>query len=147
MNEFADLFERAAMALLQGEGPSETSDDVRTLIKTLDYDDGDTILSRHRAALLQAAAKLKRVFQLTSPDAPGLIFFGGEADPSTLAGTPANYRVGGLSGSGLSARKAFESCIGEGIERRISTSCADCGSTSTAELCLRSRTGILLPVR
>jgi ribosomal protein S12 methylthiotransferase accessory factor len=116
MNQVADLFERSATALLQGEGPSEARNDVRALIQALGYDDGDAVLSRHRGALLRAAAKLKRVFQLEAPDAPGLIFFGGEADPSFLAQTPADCRIGGLSGSGLSMRKAFESCIGEGIE-------------------------------
>jgi ribosomal protein S12 methylthiotransferase accessory factor len=66
--------------------------------------------------LLKAAAKLKRMFQLHAPDAPGLVFFGGEADPSILNRRLAEHPTAGLAGSGLSLRKAFESCVGEGVE-------------------------------
>ncbi len=50
------------------------------------------------------------------PDAPGLTFFGAEADPACLGLHDAGLPVGGAAGSGLDPRHAFESCVGEGIE-------------------------------
>ena len=46
---------------------------------------GTAELSANRTALLRAAAQFSRVFQLSAPEAPGLVFFGGEVDPSTIA--------------------------------------------------------------
>ena len=66
--------------------------------------------------MLRAAAKLRRVFQLPVPDAPGLVFVGGEADPALLDADLAGLPAGSLAGSGRSPQRAFESCVGEGIE-------------------------------
>ncbi len=66
--------------------------------------------------MLRAAAKLRRVFQLPVPDAPGLVFFGGEADPALLDPLLTGLPVGYLAGSGLSPQVAFEACVGEGVE-------------------------------
>ena len=41
--------------------------------------------SANRTALLRAAAQFSRVFQLGAPEAPGLVFFAGEVDPSMIA--------------------------------------------------------------
>ena len=66
--------------------------------------------------MLNAAGRLRRVFQLPVPDAPGLVFFGGEADPAALDSRLAGLPLGNLAGSGLTTDQAFESCVGEGIE-------------------------------
>jgi ribosomal protein S12 methylthiotransferase accessory factor len=66
--------------------------------------------------MLRAAARFRRLFLLPVPDAPGLIFFGGEADPATLGKPQEGLPVGNLAGSGLSPKRAFEACVGEGIE-------------------------------
>jgi ribosomal protein S12 methylthiotransferase accessory factor len=59
---------------------------------------------------------LRRLFLLPVPDAPGLVFFGAEADPATLGKPYDGLAIGSLAGSGLTAQRAFESCVGEGIE-------------------------------
>jgi ribosomal protein S12 methylthiotransferase accessory factor len=107
----------AASATLAGEqSQSVCGRDVGELLARLEYASTDARRVGHRVALLRAAARLKRIFQLQAPDAPGLIFLGGEADPSVLGSTYDGLPVAGLSGSGLSLRKAFESCVGEGVE-------------------------------
>jgi ribosomal protein S12 methylthiotransferase accessory factor len=116
VNSLADLFEKAATVVSGSARLSDSDDHVRRLIETLGYHHADPTLSPQRAALLRAAARLKRVFRLQAPDAPGLVFFGGEADPTTTGWTGSGHTVAGLSGTGLSADHAFESCVGEGIE-------------------------------
>ncbi len=86
------------------------------LISALDYGHPDQPTSSHRAALLRAAAKFNRLFQLRSATAPGLFFFGGEVDPARIGWTGTGHSTGSVSGTGLSAQQAFESCAGEGIE-------------------------------
>jgi ribosomal protein S12 methylthiotransferase accessory factor len=86
------------------------------LLRYLGYDDGDTARAEGRARMLRAAARFRRLFLLPVPDAPGLVFFGGEADPAALGEQPEGLPTASLAGSGLSPQKAFESCVGEGIE-------------------------------
>ncbi len=86
------------------------------LLRYLGYDDGDAAQAEGRARMLRAAARFRRLFLLPVPDAPGLIFFGGEADPGALGKQPEGLPIASLAGSGLSPRRAFESCVGEGIE-------------------------------
>ena len=130
MNPLTDLFESAAEVISDGAAQSDR-EDVRRLIESLDYGQADANARRHQASLLRAAAKLKRLFQLRAPDAPGLVFFGGEADPSILGEKLSEHPVVGLAGSGLSLPKAFESCVGEGIEY-LSQFDADGSSVETA---------------
>jgi len=66
--------------------------------------------------MLRAAAMFRRLFRLPAPDAPGLVFFGAEADPADLGSQNAGLSVSGFAGSGLDPRRAFEACVGEGIE-------------------------------
>jgi ribosomal protein S12 methylthiotransferase accessory factor len=87
-----------------------------SLLRYLGYDDGDAAQAEGRARMLRAAARFRRLFLLPVPDAPGLIFFGGEADPATLGAQQQGLPIGYLAGSGLEPKKAFESCVGEGIE-------------------------------
>jgi len=114
-NALTELFARAAAVLSGAARLSESGDDVRGLIGALDYGD-DAAAAPQQAALLAAAAKLKRVFELRAPDAPGLVFCGGEADPAIIGWTDTGDALASLSGTGLTRRQAFESCVGEGVE-------------------------------
>ncbi|MEO8716489.1 MAG: YcaO-like family protein [Acetobacteraceae bacterium] len=108
----ADLFARAADALDPTAGTA--APDARDLLDSLGYAAGDAG-APHRAALLRAAARLRRVFRLSAPDAPGLVFMGGEADPASVGASP-DHPLASLAGSGLSLAAAVERCVGEGIE-------------------------------
>jgi ribosomal protein S12 methylthiotransferase accessory factor len=120
MTDPADLLAarfRAAAARLTSDSPPHGPDaEAEGLLRYLDYENSDPAEAPGRARLLLAAAKFRRLFHLPVPDAPGLVFFGGEADPNRLGLQDAGLPVGSLSGSGLTPRRAFESCVGEGIE-------------------------------
>jgi ribosomal protein S12 methylthiotransferase accessory factor len=103
----------AAAAALTGTVASPKGDD---LLRYLGYGDGDAGAAPGRARMLRAAALFRRLFRLPAPDAPGLVFFGAEADPAMLGPHNAELPVGGFAGSGLDPRRAFEACVGEGIE-------------------------------
>jgi ribosomal protein S12 methylthiotransferase accessory factor len=104
---------RAAAAVLTGGAGDPAAGD---LLRYLGYDDGDAAASAGRARMLRAGADFRRLFRLPMPDAPGLVFFGAEADPASLGPQNAGLPVGGFAGSGLDPQRAFESCVGEGIE-------------------------------
>jgi len=120
MNDAADShaarFQSAAQALLQGPARSGAPSEITALLRFLDYQDTSAAEKPARVRLLRAAAKLRDVFQLPVPDSPGLVFFGGEADPACLDARHAGLPVGSLAGSGLSPQRAFEACVGEGVE-------------------------------
>ena len=113
----SELFARAADCLSARPAPRFPTMSPR-LLQSLEYaSEPDTAdLRANRTALLRAAAQFSRVFQLSAPEAPGLVFFGGEVDPSTIAPDHAQAPLTGVGGMGLSMRTAFESCIGEGVE-------------------------------
>ena len=121
----ANVFAQAA-ALLLGERPRPASADApsraetaaMSLLRELDYVVGEAAGpdARHRARLLRAASQFLRVFELAAPDAPGLVCFGAQFDPSIADPMHAGGPPVGVSGVGLSMREAFESCIGEGVE-------------------------------
>ncbi len=90
--------------------------DAKVLLRFLGYDDGNAAAAAGRARLLRAAAGFERMFRLPVPDAPGLVFFGAEADPVRLGAWNAGLPVSGFAGSGLDAQRAFEACVGEGVE-------------------------------
>jgi ribosomal protein S12 methylthiotransferase accessory factor len=104
---------QSAAAAMSGAG---TNPEAADLLRYLGYDDVDPAAAPGRARMLQAGAAFSRLFRLPMPDAPGLIFFGAEADPATLGPHNTGLSIGGFAGSGLNPRQAFESCIGEGIE-------------------------------
>ena len=112
----AARFTEAAAALAVDPERRRLSAESSSLLGFLGYDDGDTGAARGRARILSAAAKLRRLFLLPLPDAPGLVFFGGEADPAVFGMHQTDAPVGSLAGSGLSPQRAFEACVGEGIE-------------------------------
>ncbi|WP_428489355.1 YcaO-like family protein [Rhodopila sp.] len=95
---------------------SRTPAGAQGLLTSLGYDDANTQAAPARVRLLRAAATFRRLFRLPVPDAPGLVFFGAEADPARLGPHNAGLAVSGFAGSGLDPRRAFESCVGEGIE-------------------------------
>ena len=112
----ADLFLRSAAALSRNQPAPDVSDDVRAFLSALEYLDGDRAVSNSRARLLAAAATLGRLFRLASPDAPGLFFFGGEADPAIDSAKLRGAPIASVSGAGTTPAKAFESCVGEAVE-------------------------------
>src|ERR1019366_6590581 len=107
----AELF-RAAAAVLTGEVEAEGPP--RDLLARLDYLDGAVEQARHRAAMLRAASGFNRIFTLEAVDAPGLFALGAEVDPASVGmrGAP----LASMSGTSLTFRQAFESCVGEGVE-------------------------------
>jgi ribosomal protein S12 methylthiotransferase accessory factor len=115
-NALATRLEAAATVLDEGPTVADPSTSDSSLLRYLGYDDGDAAQAEGRARMLRAAARFRRLFLLPVPDAPGLIFFGGEADPATLGKQQEGLPVGNLAGSGLSPKRAFEACVGEGIE-------------------------------
>jgi ribosomal protein S12 methylthiotransferase accessory factor len=112
------LFLRAADGLSGPRAGASLSDDVAGLLQSLEYDSEPETpdVGANRAALLRVAAQFSRVFQLGAPEAPGLVFFGGEVAPSMIAPDHAQAPLTGVGGMGLSMRAAFEACIGEGVE-------------------------------
>jgi ribosomal protein S12 methylthiotransferase accessory factor len=101
-----------AAAILIGDAVAEGP--ALDLLKRLDYLDGVAGAALHRAALLRVAVRFQRLFSLRADDAPGLVALGAEVDAGCLG--VAQAPTGGVSGSGLSFRQAFESCVGEGVE-------------------------------
>jgi ribosomal protein S12 methylthiotransferase accessory factor len=67
------------------------------------------------ARLLRGASRFARVFQIAAPEAPGLMTFGAEVDPTCI--TPWwGGGLAGVSGVGVTLGQAFASCVGEGLE-------------------------------
>jgi ribosomal protein S12 methylthiotransferase accessory factor len=117
-----DVFGRAALLLLGDDLGKADSRDARLLLEQLGYAaaecEGAESCSelRHRAALLKAASRFVRVFELAAPDAPGLVCFGAEFDPALADPLHAGSPLVGVSGVGVSLQEAFQGCVGEGIE-------------------------------
>jgi ribosomal protein S12 methylthiotransferase accessory factor len=107
----APLLANAAAILARQAAPEGPG---RDLLQQLDYLDDDGDAMPHRVALLRAAAHFQRIFTIKAQDAPGLVAFGAEADPVCIG--VANASTGSISGTGLTFRQAFESCVGEGSE-------------------------------
>ena len=115
-NPLAGQLEAAASILSEEHAAVNAGSAEARLLRHLGYDDGDVTQAANRARLLRAAARLRRLFMLPVPDAPGLTFFGGEADPATFGQSHEGLPIGSLAGSGLTSQRAFESCVGEGVE-------------------------------
>lgn len=115
-NPIAGRLEAAAANLTAGHVDRGLIAEQSGLLRYLGYDDGNTANAQGRARMLRAAARFRRLFVLPVPDAPGLVVFGGEADPSIFGPLQEGLPIGNLAGSGLSPQRAFEACVGEGIE-------------------------------
>jgi ribosomal protein S12 methylthiotransferase accessory factor len=116
-NSMQELFARAASLLL---GNDAGDHDARRVLQALEYgaemggrNDRETA---NRAHLLAAASRFARVFELTSPDAPGLYSFGAQFDPALADPMHDGSPIVGVSGVGLTLQEAFQGCIGEGVE-------------------------------
>jgi len=112
----ATRLEAAAAALAASSTVAAPRVGDSSLLRYLGYDDGNTAEAEGRTRMLRAAARFRRLFLLPVPDAPGLTFFGGEVDPAMLGKQQEGLPIGSLAGSGLEPKRAFESCVGEGIE-------------------------------
>jgi ribosomal protein S12 methylthiotransferase accessory factor len=114
------LFSTAA-SLLLGEKPEAAAiPGALRLLESLGYAPPPAGAARgespHHARLLQAAAKFNRIFELSVPDAPGLVAFGAEVDPALADPMHAGSPPVGVSGVGSTVQEAFQGCVGEAIE-------------------------------
>ena len=115
-----NLFSSAASLLLGDVTEASVIHDAQLLLTELGYvrpagvePDHET---RHRARMLRIAAQFIRIFELSAPEAPGLVAFGAEIDPATADAQHQGSPPVGVSGIGLSVQEAFQGCVGEGIE-------------------------------
>jgi ribosomal protein S12 methylthiotransferase accessory factor len=116
VNEFTHLLQDAADLLIGAMKVADATEQALQLLSMLGYQDADAAQNRRRACLLRGAAKLRRLFQLSAPDAAGLVFFGGEADPSLIGWSGTGHAPVSVAGGGLSLAEAFEACAAEGVE-------------------------------
>lgn len=119
-NSIQELLARAASLLLGNEVEVAGDHDARRILQALEYapesgDRNDPETANH-VHLLTAASRFTRVFELTSPDAPGLFSFGAQFDPALADPLHEGSPIVGVSGVGLTLRDAFQGCIGEAIE-------------------------------
>lgn len=117
----ANLFLSAANLLLGERSGAASDHDAEQMLRALDYavpepDTRGSAETINRARLLTAASRFARVFELASPDAPGLVSFGAQFDPALADPLHAGSPMVGVSGVGASLQEAFQGCIGEAIE-------------------------------
>ncbi len=121
----SDLFASAASCLLGNQPQGEAGRAALKALEALDYLQADGYPSpspsqdaetRHRAHLLMMAARSGRIFELSAPDARGLVCLGAEFDPALADPLHHGSPPIGVSGVGLTLREAFERCVGEGTE-------------------------------
>jgi ribosomal protein S12 methylthiotransferase accessory factor len=111
---------RDAAALLSGQSlPEPAAADARAFVEKMGFGDalapgGEGAGAVRAAAYFEAAARMSRIFELGSPDAPGFACIGGTADPAAYG--LANQPVSNVSGRGLELHAAFKSCVGESVE-------------------------------
>jgi ribosomal protein S12 methylthiotransferase accessory factor len=119
-NSIQELLARAASLLLGNEVNAAGDHDAIRILQALEYapqsDERNDTETANRAHLLSAASRFTRVFELSSPDAPGLFGFGAQFDPALADPLHEGSPIVGVSGVGLTLRDAFQGCIGEGIE-------------------------------
>ncbi len=116
----ANAFELAARFCSRPEDLApEQAATARGLLGALGYldsggTDPDLVMTNNRQGLLYAAANFGNLFRLHARYAPGLYFFGAQVHRNW--GTLASAISASFSGVGLTTGRAFEACIGEGIE-------------------------------
>src|SRR5262245_6265300 len=103
---------RAAAALLSGQSLGHDDVQARPLVQRMGFADalvgGQKASGMVRAAAyFAAAARMSRIFELGSPDAPGFVCIGGTADAAAYG--LAGYPVSNVSGRGLALHDAFTS--------------------------------------
>ena len=104
-NSMQELFTHAASLLLGNALDAASVHEARSVLQALEYEaeSGNRIdpQTTNRAHLLLAAARFARVFELTSPAAPGLISFGAQFDPTLADKLHEGSPIVGVSGVGL----------------------------------------------
>ncbi|HVY15280.1 MAG TPA: YcaO-like family protein [Rhodopila sp.] len=121
------ILEECARVLIEGQAFARQSETIQSLLRALEFDEADVADKHNRAKLLQAASGFARLFQLRSPDAPGLTFFGAQADPGDIAPGGTGQPRFSSSGVGLTFRAAFEGCVGEAVELLSQVECGEDG--------------------
>jgi len=115
-----ELFARAASLLLGNEVDAAGDHDAMRILQALEYASESSnridLETANHAHLLIAASRFARVFELASPDAPGLFSFGAQFYPALADPLHDGSPMVGVSGVGLTLRDAFQGCVGEGIE-------------------------------
>ena len=104
-NSMQELFARAASLLLGNEVDVAGDHDAMRILQALEYASEssnriDPETANH-AHLLIAASRFARVFELASPDAPGLFSFGAQFDPALADPLHDGSPMVGVSGVGL----------------------------------------------
>jgi len=102
------------------------SPEVLALLEALGCPSGATAdaMAGRCAAVFRAAADCSRLFRLHSEQAPGLAFFGAEADPAKMCNEPLIPPTSAC-GAGLTQLEAFAACVGEAVERLSQVETAD----------------------
>lgn len=77
---------------------------------------GRNIDMANACSLLRLASRFDRFFQLPMPHGPGACFFGGIISSANVGNGELGNRQFSVGGRGLTAREAFESCVGEAAE-------------------------------
>lgn len=115
------LFTQAAELLIGEKSGAVPDRDAEYLLEALGYGTGNAGVPAdsttvNRVQLLTAASRFARVFELASPEAPGLVSFGAQFAPALADPLHEGSPMVGVSGVGLTLQEAFQGCIGEGIE-------------------------------
>src|SRR5262245_36262902 len=92
------LLARCADALAQDTAMTELDADALSVLVDLGYLTPSGDVSAPAAAagcarLLRAATRFRRIFELAAPEAPGLTFFGAEAEPSSVGASNTDYAI------------------------------------------------------
>ena len=89
-----------------------------------------SLSAANAAGMLAAARRLRRIFSLPMPDAPGLVFVGGEVE---IAGRPgARSALVSVAGSGADLIEAACSCVGEAVEAMSRSDDGHCRTVQVA---------------
>jgi len=115
LSRAADLYAAAGDS---PDRPGSADPAAAGFLRALGFADGAKAAgwSAHRLALLRAAAGFERLFSLLAPRAPGLALFGAVVRPEIEKDSSDSQPPGSVTGSGPDFGRAFESCIGEGVE-------------------------------
>jgi ribosomal protein S12 methylthiotransferase accessory factor len=114
-----------AATLLQGQQPldDERAANALQVLRHLGLDSAISAAAPtlrrnvdNAAALLRVAARMARIFELSSAAAPNAAFMGGTVDPADFGLEPQVFDPAHVSGRGLDTFQAFASCVGEGVE-------------------------------
>ena len=124
MKDIGNFFEIGRNLLMQPVPIQEANRPVLNFLHSLEYIEmsgrqpvvGRNIDMSNACSLLRLAARFDRFFQLPMPHGPGAFFFGGIIPSANVGNGEHGNRQFSVGGRGLTAREAFESCVGEAAE-------------------------------